>query len=86
MSSRRAYLVVGASGTIGAAVAAQLAAPEIGLGLHYRRNPAAAHELAARLATAGALCEPLQSDLADETGCRGLVERCPAGRHIRQVI
>ena len=75
MSSRRAYLVIGASGTIGSAVAAQLATPEVGLGLHYRRNPAAAHELAARLETEGALCEPLQSDLADETGCRGLVER-----------
>jgi NAD(P)-dependent dehydrogenase (short-subunit alcohol dehydrogenase family) len=76
LSSRRAYLIVGASGTIGSAVAAQLAAPAVSLGLHYCRNERAVEALNARLEAAGALCAPLRSDLADETDCRDLVERC----------
>jgi NAD(P)-dependent dehydrogenase (short-subunit alcohol dehydrogenase family) len=75
LSSRRAYLIVGASGTIGSAVAAQLAAPEVSLGLHYCRNERAANELKARLETAGALCLTVQSNLADDADCRDLVER-----------
>jgi NAD(P)-dependent dehydrogenase (short-subunit alcohol dehydrogenase family) len=60
---------------IGSAVAAQLAAPEVGIGLHYYRNDAAAHELAVRVEAAGALCAPMQCDLADETACGELIER-----------
>ncbi len=75
MKSDRAYLIVGASGTIGSAVAAQIAAPGVNLGLHYSSNHAAAGNLKAQLEQAGSACECLQSDLADETACRDLVER-----------
>jgi len=75
LSARREYLIVGASGAIGSAVAAQLAGPQIGLGLHYRSNDSAAQALKTRLETAGALCEPLQSDLADDDACLDLIER-----------
>lgn len=71
----RAYLVVGASGTIGSAVAAQLAAPGVVLGLHYCGGAAAIEAIKARLAATGAECAELQSDLADEAQCRELVAR-----------
>lgn len=73
--SRRAYLIVGASGTIGSAVAAQLAAPDVDLGLHYCANEPAAAALKKRLEQAGAVCECLRSDLADDKACRDVVER-----------
>lgn len=75
MKSNRTYLIVGASGTIGSAVAAQLAAPGVSLGLHYCTNHAAASGLKARLERAESTCELFQSDLADESACRDLVER-----------
>lgn len=55
-------------------MAAQLAGPAVSLGLHYCRNARAANTLNARLETTGALCATLQSDLADDGGCRDLVE------------
>lgn len=74
----RNYLVVGASGAIGSAVAAQLAARGVNLGLHYRTNAKAARRLKSQLERAGSRCVCLQSELADETDCRELVRRCHA--------
>lgn len=73
MGSGGAYLIVGASGAIGSAIAAQLAAPGVSLGLHYCRNAAAIADLKAKIEHCGASCAALQSDLADETDCRDLV-------------
>ena len=78
LKNSRTYLIVGASGAIGSAVAAQLAAPGVNLGLHYCNNAAVVSRLKSRLARAGSVCENFQSDLADETDCRRLVERCYA--------
>lgn len=75
MSLPRAYLIVGASGTIGSAVAAQLAGRGVGLGLHYCNNETVATALKSRLEQAGSTCECLQSDLADDAACRDLVAR-----------
>ena len=75
MKSRRAYLVAGASGTIGSAVAEALAASDVSLGLHYRTNSGGASALQARISERGTPCELLQSDLANERDCRDLVER-----------
>ena len=77
MAPKRArnYLIVGASGAIGSAVAAQLAARGVNLGLHYRSNGRAAARLQSRLKQNGARCFLLQSDLADEASCRELVRR-----------
>src|SRR5262245_11658294 len=73
--SDRALLVVGASGTIGSAVARQLAAPGTRLGLHYCTNQAAAAELKSQVERAGGTGACLQSGLTDEAACRDLVER-----------
>lgn len=70
-----AYLVVGASGTIGSAVATRLASRGRNLGLHYFSNESAATRLQSRLERAGSRCACLQSDLADEAACRELVRR-----------
>ena len=75
MSSDRAYLVIGASGAIGSAVAAQLASPNVSLGLHYRSRAEAAAALTPRLEQAGSACASLQSNLDDEPQCCHLVER-----------
>lgn len=71
----RSYLVVGASGAIGSAVAARLAARGVNIGLHYRSNREACARLQLRLERAGSRCVCLQSDLADEAACQGLVRR-----------
>lgn len=56
-------------------MAAQLAAPGTLLGLHYCGNRAAAEKLKLRVDSAGGRSDCLQSALADEAGCRELVER-----------
>jgi 3-oxoacyl-[acyl-carrier protein] reductase len=71
----RSYLVIGASGTIGSAVASRLAARGVNLGLHYRSNARAAGRLRARLERAGSHCVCLQSDLASEQACEDVVRR-----------
>lgn len=75
MEQSRAYLIVGASGAIGSAVATHLAGANVGLGLHYNTRETAATTLRTRLEQAGAECESFQSDLADENACRELVAR-----------
>ncbi len=74
MSADRFQLIVGASGSIGSAVARQLASPGAHLGLHYRANLARAAALKSQLEAAGARCELMQSSLDSETACGALVE------------
>ncbi len=72
------YLVVGASGIIGGAVARGLAAPGVSIGLHYCTNLAAVVDLKVDCPRAGARVELLQSALDCEEACAGLVERAGA--------
>lgn len=74
MYASRSYLVVGASGTIGSAVAMQLAAPDVVLGLHYCKNAAAATDLQTAIEKNGSACELMQSSLANEADCRTLID------------
>lgn len=73
-----AYLIVGASGAIGAAVAHALAAPGAAIGLHYCRNREAAETLQLSLEAAGARVVCLQSVLDTEEACNGLAARFSA--------
>ena len=74
MSATRSYLIVGATGAIGSAVAAQLAGRGINLALHFRTNAKAAARLKSRLERKGSRCVCLQSNLADEADCSALVQ------------
>lgn len=69
------YLVVGASGAIGAAVARTLAGPGVHIGLHYGRNREAAESLQRGLEGAGAKAVCLQSALDSEAACVRLADQ-----------
>jgi NAD(P)-dependent dehydrogenase (short-subunit alcohol dehydrogenase family) len=72
------YLVVGASGAIGSAVARRLARPGIVIGLHYCQNRAAVESLQATLEGAGARGVCLQSPLDSDEACTRLSDRVSA--------
>ena len=74
MRTSRSYLIIGASGTIGAAVARQLATPGVLLGLHYCKNAAAASDLLEPIGKSGAMAELMPSLLATEADCRALID------------
>ncbi len=74
MNTDRFHLIVGASGSIGSAVARQLAGPGAHLGLHYCANLAKGSTLKSQLEAGGARCELIQSSLDSETACGALVE------------
>jgi NAD(P)-dependent dehydrogenase (short-subunit alcohol dehydrogenase family) len=74
MNPNRSYLIVGASGTIGSAVARQLATPETRLGLHYCTNVARASALKSQIGSANVSCELMPSCLDSEAACRDLIE------------
>ena len=80
MQTPPSYLIVGASGTIGSAVARQLAAPGVHLGLHYCTNRSKASALKSQLEAAGASCALLPSGLGSESACRALVTAFSRGR------
>jgi len=71
---RRAYLIVGASGTIGAAVARQLAGREVMLGLHYRRHRDVIDAIGRDLSKLGCQWESFSADLESEAACERLVD------------
>ena len=73
-----AYVVVGASGTIGSAVARRLAAPGRVVGLHYCQNRAALDAVRAEVARAGARAVLLQSPLDSEASCLELSDQIEA--------
>jgi len=74
VSSDKTYLVVGASGTIGAAVARRLAAKGIAIGLHYCHNQTAVEGLQAELERHGTHCVCIQSHLDSDEACSQLLE------------
>jgi 3-oxoacyl-[acyl-carrier protein] reductase len=74
MQVSRSYLIVGASGSIGSAVARQLAAPGAMLGLHYCNTAAAATNLQPAIEKNGGASELMPSSLADETACLALID------------
>jgi len=67
------YLIIGASGTIGAAVARGLADENVTLGLHYRSSGEAVEGLYKDLSSLGTACVCLKSELASEDACEDLV-------------
>jgi NAD(P)-dependent dehydrogenase (short-subunit alcohol dehydrogenase family) len=75
MGSTKSYLIVGASGAIGSAVASALAGTGTCIGLHYCKNVVAATALKSRLDAAGSTSILLQSDIADERDCNDLVKK-----------
>lgn len=72
--AERVALVTGASGGIGAAIAARLAREGAGVVVHYHRNTEAAERARKRVLEAGAAATLLQADLTDPEACRQLVE------------
>jgi len=70
---RPVCLVVGASGTIGSAVARRLSRNATSLGLHYCRNRAAVEKMSQDFEKTGKICRIFQAELITEEGCRELV-------------
>src|SRR5262245_848297 len=76
----RRALVTGASGTIGAAIARQLARDGLHVVVHANRHPGAARALAAEIAAAGGAAEAVCFDVTDaEATARALAEVLVAG-------
>jgi 3-oxoacyl-[acyl-carrier protein] reductase len=69
-----AVLVVGASGVIGSAVARQLGASGLPLGLHYCRNERAVEGIKAELADLGSQSSLFQASIDTEESCNRLVD------------
>jgi len=74
MSDTKRVLITGASGGIGSAIARALGAAGFELGLHYRRNAAAAQALAADIEQAGGRAHTLGFDIADRGAAREALE------------
>lgn len=72
------YIVVGASGTIGSAVARRLAREGAVIGLHYCNNRTAVDELQVSLENAGARCVCIRSLLDSEDACVRMWEQARA--------
>lgn len=70
-----AYLIVGASGTIGSEVACSLAGPETALALHYCGSRAAAEQTRGRAERRGARAVCIQSALDTEVACEAAWEQ-----------
>ena len=70
---RNTCLVVGSSGTIGAAVARRLAGEGVSLGLHYFRNRSAVEDLRTEIESTGSICELFKADLMSEATCVKLI-------------
>src|ERR1700754_2922250 len=65
-ASPRAALVTGATGGMGSAIAARLAADGIAVGIHYGGRRMPAEELAAKIAAGGGHSVVVSGDVADE--------------------
>jgi 3-oxoacyl-[acyl-carrier protein] reductase len=76
------YLVVGASGTIGAAVARALAAPGVTIGLHYCKNLNAVQSVQRSLEEIGATAVCLQSELDSEDACTKLADQFSSAKGV----
>jgi 3-oxoacyl-[acyl-carrier protein] reductase len=75
---QRVVLVTGAASGIGAAVCRALAAPNVALLVHTRRNRPEAQRVAAEVRRAGAVAEIALGDLADATVANELVAQAVA--------
>ena len=73
-TGKSVYLIVGASGTIGSAVARGLAGNDIVLGLHYNRNKEAVLALGREIEALRCEYDLFQADLESETACEQLVD------------
>ena len=71
----RVALVTGASGGIGRAIAAALAAEGASVGLHYSSSPDPAHRLAERIAAGGGRSAVFGADLSDPDAPAALADR-----------
>ena len=76
---KQSVLVVGASGSIGSAVAQSLALAGFSVGLHFCKNLRAVNDLADLLHKVNCKSFVLQSDLGTMAECGGLVERFANG-------
>jgi 3-oxoacyl-[acyl-carrier protein] reductase len=72
----RTILVTGASGYLGQAIVAALAAPDTHVVCHYRNDLAGAEKAAARAAERGATTTLVQADLADRDAAAALLAAC----------
>ncbi len=70
-----AALITGASGGIGAAVAAALASEGRPLAIHYRSDPDGAGDVAGRIEAEGGRAETFQADLSEPESILGLVDQ-----------
>ena len=76
---KQSVLVVGASGSIGSAVAESLALAGFSVGLHFCKNSRAVNDLSEVLQKANCKSIILQSDLGTMAECEGFVERFANG-------
>ncbi|GAB3213771.1 3-oxoacyl-ACP reductase FabG [Marinactinospora thermotolerans] len=76
--ARPAALVTGASGSIGAAIAVELARAGFDVGVHHRANSAGARTTAEAVRARGRRALLLRGDLAEEGTCLQAVERVTA--------
>ncbi|CAN5298425.1 SDR family oxidoreductase [soil metagenome] len=67
-------LVTGASRGLGAEVAAQLAAADTHVVVHYRENYAHAHTVAAAIRDAGGHASTVSADISDEAATTAMIE------------
>lgn len=79
MSPKQSILVIGASGSIGSAVAQSLALAGFSVGLHYCNNTKTVNDLSELLQKANCKSVVLQCDLSSIAQCEGLVERFATG-------
>jgi NAD(P)-dependent dehydrogenase (short-subunit alcohol dehydrogenase family) len=70
----RVFLITGASSGIGAATARALAAPDVAVALHARKNRAGLEKVAALVRAAGGTPLVLQGDLAEKGAASRLIE------------
>lgn len=80
LGNARTVLVTGASGGIGRAIARRFAVTGDAVVVHYRTGAEAAREAVARIEADGGEALAVGGDLADEDGCRAVVEEAAAWR------
>ncbi|MEO6713820.1 MAG: SDR family oxidoreductase [Mycobacteriales bacterium] len=76
---RRTVLVTGASGYLGQAIVAALAAPGVHVVCHYRSDRAGADKAVAAAEERGASASAVQADLRDKDAAIELIKACPTG-------
>jgi NAD(P)-dependent dehydrogenase (short-subunit alcohol dehydrogenase family) len=79
-------LVTGASGNIGRAIAAHLAAAGAEVIVHFRRDAAGAERTLAEIVEAGSTGRTVQADLGDEEAARALLDSLAADGAIDCVV